>query len=876
MTGRSSAKVHPAPTPAEGSPPAAQPAQPTAKNDPEMGNIEDQGEEQEEPEWAQKWLSTHNKREKLHAFAQYIQRVQDLGEGPVNDPTPEQRHATSYWLTRRFFLDRCSAHGVPHIVRHDGLCRKLGWMLMVLLALGGLGYQVHGTLTEFLGYPKKVTIEVLEETEPTFPAITICNFNILSVDKMKTLEKYREIADIEREITSQRLDCAAYQDEFNGFYSTEDDYDLVGEDYWDYAENHEYEYESPDGEDSEEGEHTSQAPDEADGAAESAEPTFYEVSTQPGVGKKEGADSTESIGATGQTADDVTEAVTEAAGGSVRRRRQVRTTGPPRGGRSTSPRPSGGSGGAARPPGSTGRARLTGRRLQSAPPEHRPRTAARRRREAPGRAQNYGGDMMQPWMFKNGIEGVDDGNGSMTFFDPTCRCEMTCDAYGCYQSDSVFDDLGDNKSFRKLLEKLKTNDGDLKMLRRAFTPSADEMKQYGIKSSQFITSCSLDNTKCTHEDFHRWQSDGYGNCFTFNSGFRYKKVGRKWMHQTPNKTRSYGSQSGLRVTLNVDPKRYASLLTPDVGVRVLIHPPDQLPFPEEKGFSVLPGLTTIVGMRRKRIDRVGPPHGTCRSTAEWGDKTKYTPTACRKRCQEADIRETCNCADSVNKALTLGLPSDLPPCNPLTSLEDDRCRQRVKSKYAHGVSTCDCPPACVEDRYDQTVSMNLPNKIYYKIIRNITDGYAGGDICDTSEISNNTIRLQLFLEDLSYESIHESAAYSLEALISNIGGLMGLFVGISALTLVEFIEYAMELVTNGCRNCCSSSASKRSGIRRVEVLPPDQQTGMQYIRVVHKFEVPQETEVRDWPQPTLVDRQMSTMVTVPVNGPDNKAWMKVK
>ncbi|XP_037079022.1 uncharacterized protein LOC119100008 [Pollicipes pollicipes] len=551
-----SAKVHPAPTPAEGSPPAAQPAQPTAKNDPEMGNIEDQGEEQEEPEWAQKWLSTHNKREKLHAFAQYIQRVQDLGEGPVNDPTPEQRHATSYWLTRRFFLDRCSAHGVPHIVRHDGLCRKLGWMLMVLLALGGLGYQVHGTLTEFLGYPKKVTIEVLEETEPTFPAITICNFNILSVDKMKTLEKYREIADIEREITSQRLDCAAYQDEFNGFYSTEDDYDLVGEDYWDYAENQEYEYESPDGEDSEEGEHTSQAPDEADGAAESAEPTFYEVSTQPGVGKKEGADSTESIGATGQTADDVTEAVTEAAGGSVRRRRQVRTTGPPRSSRSTSPRPSDG---------------WAAHRLWTPP----------------------------RWVGRTPV------------------CER--------RSDSVFDDLGDNKSFRKLLEKLKTNDGDLKMLRRAFTPSADEMKQYGIKSSQFITSCSLDNTKCTHEDFHRWQSDGYGNCFTFNSGFRYKKAGGKWMHQTPNKTRSYGSQSGLRVTLNVDPKRYASLLTPD------------LPFPEEKGFSVLPGLTTIVGMRR----------------------------ACRKRCQEAGHpRRPATAHDSVNKALTIGLPSDLPPCNP--------------------------------------------------------------------------------------------------------------------------------------------------------------------------------------------------------------------
>ena len=75
-------------------------------------------------------------------------------------PSPEERHATAYWLTNRFLLDRFSAHGVPHIVRHPAGWRRLFWALVVLGALVALVYQVRATLNEFLGFPKKVTIEV--------------------------------------------------------------------------------------------------------------------------------------------------------------------------------------------------------------------------------------------------------------------------------------------------------------------------------------------------------------------------------------------------------------------------------------------------------------------------------------------------------------------------------------------------------------------------------------------------------------------------------------------------------------------------------------------------------------------------------------------
>lgn len=48
------------------------------------------------------------------------------------------------------------------------------------------------------------------------------------------------------------------------------------------------------------------------------------------------------------------------------------------------------------------------------------------------------------------------------------------------------------------------------------------------------------------------------------------------------------------------------------------------------------------------------------------------------------------------------------------------------------------------------------------------------------------------------------------------------------------------------------------------------------LRVVHKFDVPRETVLKEWVPPTLVDVQTSTVVSVPVNKVDNRAWMKAK
>ncbi|KAK3858429.1 hypothetical protein Pcinc_035380, partial [Petrolisthes cinctipes] len=88
-------------------------------------------------------------------------------------------------------------------------------------------------------------------------------------------------------------------------------------------------------------------------------------------------------------------------------------------------------------------------------------------------------------------------------------------------------------------------------------------------------------------DFYMWQSDSYGNCFTFNSPNLYQvDNGTYTKDDYVRYTSNSGYQYGLRLTLNLDLKNYVSLLSPEVGVRVVVHQPSVTPIPEEEGFSL--------------------------------------------------------------------------------------------------------------------------------------------------------------------------------------------------------------------------------------------------------------------------------------------------
>ena len=58
--------------------------------------------------------------------------------------------------------------------------------------------------------------------------------------------------------------------------------------------------------------------------------------------------------------------------------------------------------------------------------------------------------------------------------------------------------------------------------------------------------------------------------------------------------------SGLQLTFNLDQDDYSADLAHTAGVRVVVHPQERMPFPEDEGISAPPGQMTYIGIRLVR------------------------------------------------------------------------------------------------------------------------------------------------------------------------------------------------------------------------------------------------------------------------------------
>ncbi|KAF7478558.1 Hypothetical predicted protein [Marmota monax] len=101
---------------------------------------------------------------------------------------------------------------------------------------------------------------------------------------------------------------------------------------------------------------------------------------------------------------------------------------------------------------------------------------------------------------------------------------------------------------------------------------------------------------------------------------------------------------------------------------------------------------------------------------------------------------------------------------------------------------CLCRTPCNLTRYNKELSMvKIPSKTSAKYLEkkfNKSEKY----------ISENILVLDIFFEALNYETIEQKKAYEVAALLGDIGGQMGLFIGASILTILELFDYIYELI----------------------------------------------------------------------------------
>ncbi|XP_070532973.1 amiloride-sensitive sodium channel subunit beta-2-like [Ptychodera flava] len=303
----------------------------------------------------------------------------------------------------------------------------------------------------------------------------------------------------------------------------------------------------------------------------------------------------------------------------------------------------------------------------------------------------------------------------------------------------------------------------------------EELSRLGHQAEDLVLQCTYDQKNCNYSEFYAFQHDKYGNCFTFNHGMN---------NDTVRKASKAGADYGLKLTLFTEQNEYIGLFGQQSGVRVVIHHQMTKPFPEDDGVGVKPGAVTSIAIKMNKRMRIGYPHGNCSDGYQNEEPAyQYSVLACQKLCLQSYLLKKCGCVDS--------LTSDKPRCSVLNKTQD-ACKQIMNYFYQAGLLVCDCQQSCSEVTFSKAISQALwPSAPFLPHLLNSihASNRKTWVIHDKESAREDLVRLEVYFEDLSYNFISEEKAYSITQLLSDTGGSLGLYVGLSVITLIEFIEY---------------------------------------------------------------------------------------
>ena len=293
------------------------------------------------------------------------------------------------------------------------------------------------------------------------------------------------------------------------------------------------------------------------------------------------------------------------------------------------------------------------------------------------------------------------------------------------------------------------------------------------KLADFIVDCEYLGKNCSVDmatfvpTFTR-----LGVCYTFNSGFGGRKI------HTTNGT---GARLGLRLILNVSQSQYAASPNLDAGVKIAVHRQSEPPEPDDQGIGIPTGRNAFINVRQLNIiDKTGR---SCISKEEVSDLNflqedfNYSSSACANDCFYTQIANACSCV------LSEEYTPDREPfkAHPLCTIRDMCC---VLAQQTIAIS-CRCLPSC--------------NSTFYELTNSYSTFPATPFARDSLENAGDDLLMaNIFYESLSIEEQTTLFSYNMVSLLSDIGGQLGLFLGISIISLLEFLFWVIDETKDRC------------------------------------------------------------------------------
>uniref|UniRef100_A0A914C4J5 Uncharacterized protein n=1 Tax=Acrobeloides nanus TaxID=290746 RepID=A0A914C4J5_9BILA len=255
------------------------------------------------------------------------------------------------------------------------------------------------------------------------------------------------------------------------------------------------------------------------------------------------------------------------------------------------------------------------------------------------------------------------------------------------------------------------------------------------QKDELILKCSFNQKDCDIEsDFLLHYDPTYGNCFTFN-----------WNRTKPLGAHRAGANYG----------------------KITIHDKWISPFPDAFGYSAPTGFMSSFGVRMKQFYRISPPHGHCLDGGEDSEfyiykGFNYNVEGCHRSCTQHEVIRACKCADPMYP-----IPKDAKPC----SVNDPKARDCIKNTTQYLGSLI------AEARWPSGTTK-------------LMECEPNDDLC-MEKYRKNAAMIQVFYEELNYETLTESPAYTWMMVLADLGGLTGLWIGASVVSTLELVMLAV-------------------------------------------------------------------------------------
>ncbi|XP_045472093.1 pickpocket protein 28-like isoform X2 [Harmonia axyridis] len=337
----------------------------------------------------------------------------------------------------------------------------------------------------------------------------------------------------------------------------------------------------------------------------------------------------------------------------------------------------------------------------------------------------------------------------------------------------------------------------------------------GQSCSDMLKSCSWKNEKVNCDEYFNNDLTDEGLCCSFNrlppNKIYWNPKSTSYLNQTysnyiydwnpedgfpdkisdarsdyiPRRPLGSGQHLGLSIILDTQVDNYYCSSTNSVGFKIVLANPLETPKTADFGFLLSPGvearymINPVIREATHSLRSVSIEKRQCYFSNERKLQyyRTYTERNCRLECLSNHTKTKCGCIPYF-----LPKARDVQTCSKKQANCQDEAKNMVEvaSEKGHAIAMlCHCLPGCHEVTYLKTGSYsNLKIEYYKNESEEVEEDYR-----------KNTAVAHFFFEKSKFSKQVKSVVFDFTDLVSNSGGLLGLFVGFSLLSLIEFLYF---------------------------------------------------------------------------------------